>query len=78
LLARFFDDAGEPVRSEFDARVIGVELADLRNIDTTILVAGGDAKVPAITGAVRGGYINTLITDEVTAQQLLTHQEVSA
>jgi len=78
LLARFFDAAGEPVRSEFDARVIGVELTDLKAIDTTILVAGGDTKVAAIVGAVRGGYINTLITDEVTAQQVLTHQEVSA
>jgi DNA-binding transcriptional regulator LsrR (DeoR family) len=59
------------VRTEFDSRVVGLELADLRAIDTTVLVAGGLAKVPAILGALRGGYINTLITDEVTASKLL-------
>jgi DNA-binding transcriptional regulator LsrR (DeoR family) len=71
LLARYYNAHGEPVRTEFDSRVVGLELADLRAIDTTVLVAGGLAKVPAILGALRGGYINTLITDEVTASKLL-------
>jgi DNA-binding transcriptional regulator LsrR (DeoR family) len=34
-------------------------------------VAGGDHKVDAIKGALRGKYIHSLITDEKTALKLL-------
>jgi hypothetical protein len=34
-------------------------------------VAGGEEKVAAILGALRGGYLNVLITDSVTAQKVL-------
>jgi DNA-binding transcriptional regulator LsrR (DeoR family) len=34
-------------------------------------IAAGDAKVPAIMGAMAGGLINALITNEATAEQLL-------
>jgi DNA-binding transcriptional regulator LsrR (DeoR family) len=71
VLARFFDRHGQPVRTEFDERVVGLELDDLRAIPTTILVAGGPSKVGALLGALRGGYANTLVTDEATAQALL-------
>lgn len=76
ILARFFDLEGRPVETEVDGRVIGLELADLRRIDTTILVAGGAEKVPAILGALRGGYVNTLVTDEHTCQAVLEERVV--
>ncbi|MTH96062.1 sugar-binding transcriptional regulator [Roseibium sp. RKSG952] len=34
-------------------------------------VAAGEAKAPAIAGALQGGFINALITNEATAEQLL-------
>jgi dihydroxyacetone kinase-like protein len=34
-------------------------------------VAGGAEKVPAILGALRGGYVKVLVTDTITAQAVL-------
>jgi len=41
---------------------------------TSIGVVGGDLdRVPGIIGAIRGRYINVLITDHFTAQGVLRH-----
>ena len=66
----FFDIKGESVIAPFSNRVIAVELADFLKIDTRIGVAGQKSKVPAILGALRGKYINSLITDLETAVTL--------
>lgn len=71
ILARYFDLEGRPVSSGFDDRIIGHTLDDLRQIETVIAVAGGPAKVRPIIGAVRGGYVDVLVTDEDTARALL-------
>jgi DNA-binding transcriptional regulator LsrR (DeoR family) len=68
---RFFDARGEPVRSELDERVIGVTLAQLRGAKRTIGIAGARRKHEAILGALRGRWVNVLITDRVTAERLL-------
>lgn len=71
ILARFFDIDGRPVESALTRRVVGLELDDLRSIPTTVLVAGGNSKVKAILGALRGGFVTDIITDEASAQRLL-------
>jgi DNA-binding transcriptional regulator LsrR (DeoR family) len=38
-------------------------------------IAGGDNKVEAILGALRGGFINILITDEETALKIIERGE---
>jgi len=68
---RFFDSSGEPVASALDARVVGISLDDFRRIPRRVGVAGGPHKVAAIRGAVRGGWLTTLVTDLATAQALL-------
>lgn len=68
---RFFDILGNPILSDVDNRIIGASLATFRKISHTVGVAGGVEKLKAILGAIRGKYINTLITDQNTAQQLL-------
>ncbi len=68
---RFFDASGTPCSSGLDDRVIGLSLEELRRIPMKIGLAGGDNKVEALWGALRGGYINVLITDELTARNLL-------
>jgi dihydroxyacetone kinase-like protein len=40
-----------------------------------IAIAGGMEKVRAVLGALRGGYINTLITDTETARAVLAEFE---
>ncbi len=67
---RFFDADGVLVDNELDDRVVGIGLEDLRAVPRRIGVAGGEPKFPAIRGAVRGGWVNVLITDLATARRL--------
>ena len=57
--------------SDVDRRVIGVTLEQLRNVDRSVGVAGGERKYEAIRGAVVGNWINVLITDHMTAERLI-------
>lgn len=71
ICLQFFDANGAPVRSAFSSRVISIPLQDLKNTPYVIGVAGGERKVEAILAALRGRWVNTLITDRQTAQALL-------
>ncbi len=68
---RFFDAEGRPVASDVDRRVIGITLEQLRNIDRSVGVAGGERKYDAIRGAVLGKWVNVLVTDHLTAERLI-------
>jgi DNA-binding transcriptional regulator LsrR (DeoR family) len=59
------------VTTELDGRVIGMELRQLRGVARSVGVAAGWRKFPAILGALRGRWINVLITDRRTAEWLL-------
>lgn len=71
ICLRFFNEHGEPVRTPLNDRVIGIDLNQLRRVPRVVGVAGGSRKVRAILGALRGRWINVLITDRDTAQALL-------
>ncbi len=74
ICGRFFNLQGEPVPHEVSGRVIAIPLEELKRIPTRIAVTVGKEKAAAILGAIRGGYINVLITDERTAQETLRLQ----
>jgi DNA-binding transcriptional regulator LsrR (DeoR family) len=40
-------------------------------VDRAVGIAGGPEKIPAIRGALQGGWINVLITDRFSAEKLL-------
>jgi DNA-binding transcriptional regulator LsrR (DeoR family) len=71
ILLRFFDREGRPVESSFNKRVISMQLEQLHRVERSIAVAGGARKFPAILGALRGGWVNILITDRLTAENLI-------
>ncbi len=71
ICLRFFDEQGKLVKSPLMNRVIGVELPTLKKAKRIVGIAGGRRKIPAILGALRGGWINVLITDQHTAAHLL-------
>jgi DNA-binding transcriptional regulator LsrR (DeoR family) len=66
---RFFDSSGRHI-STLDERVIGIGVDTMRRTPRRVGVAGGPAKYAAIRAAIRGGWVNVLITDQHTAQQL--------
>lgn len=68
---RFFDCEGQPVLTSLNERVVGIELEQLRNVERSVGVAGGQRKFEAIHGAIAGGWINVLITDRFTAKRLV-------
>lgn len=72
---RFLDVGGKPVESELDDLVIGVTLQQLRSARRRIGVAGGASKFQAVRAAVRGGWIETLVTDVTTARRLLDEDD---
>lgn len=71
ICSRFFDAEGNICGDAIDSRTIGIELADLREKERSILVAGGGQKKAAIHGALKGKYANVLIIDQHTAKELL-------
>jgi DNA-binding transcriptional regulator LsrR (DeoR family) len=70
VLLRFFDAQGIPVNTPLNQRVISMRLEELRRVDRSIGVAGGARKFSAILGAIRGGWVNVLVTDHLTARRL--------
>lgn len=68
---RFIDAGGVEVNLDFDDNVIGIELDRLKKVPLRVGVAGGKSKHKAILAACRGGWINVLVTDTITASFLL-------
>lgn len=67
---RSYDSQGRYIDHPVNARVITLPLADPAGC-TRVGVGGGGSKVAALRGALIGGLLNGLITDEATAQAIL-------
>ena len=65
-----FDDEGRLFDCELNGRIIGVRLDELRATPMTIAVAAGVNKARAIRGALAGGMVDALVTDEITARAI--------
>lgn len=72
ILLRFFDQNGRIVETGLERRVISMSLEQLSKVPRIIGVAGGLRKYAAILGALRGRWINILITDHFTATRLMS------
>ena len=77
LLSHFIDKDGNPVESGLDNRLLSTPLEELKKMNNVIGVAGGRHKAEAIRAALRGKYLDILITDEETAAMLLNASEAS-
>jgi len=71
ILLHFFDEDGQPVKTLLDNRVMSMSLLQMRQADRAVGVAGGRRKHDAILAALRGQWINVLITDCFTAKRLM-------
>lgn len=70
VLSSVFRADGSLVTTALDDCVVAIPLADLQHVSCRIGVAAGIAKVHAIEGALRGGFINVLVTDSSVANAL--------
>jgi DNA-binding transcriptional regulator LsrR (DeoR family) len=56
-------------------RVVGVNVEDLRNVRKVIAIAEGEHKAASIIAALKGGYIDVLITEEHTASAIASEMD---
>lgn len=72
ILLRFYDRNGILVETGLEQRVISMSLEQLSKVNRAIGVAGGSRKYAGILGALKGHWINLLVTDHFTAERLAT------
>lgn len=71
MLGNFFDARGGLVRTGLHARNVAEPLLDVSADREVVAVAGGAGKAAAIHAVLRSGLLTGLITDELTARQLV-------
>jgi DNA-binding transcriptional regulator LsrR (DeoR family) len=71
IFAHVFDGIGQPCMTEYNQRAVGLGLDQLKNIPITIGIAATAEKIRPIHGALQGGYLKMLVTDETTALGVL-------
>jgi DNA-binding transcriptional regulator LsrR (DeoR family) len=67
IVAYVYDSEGRSCAQKYADRVIGLSLDEIHNIPFRIGVAATAAKAAPIYGALRGGHLHALITDEAAA-----------
>ena len=67
----FYDINGKEINTSLNDRMIGIGYDDLERCKNVVCVAYGEAKAAAVAGALRGGFINTLIIDSACGEKLL-------
>ncbi len=71
----YFDVQGRIIDFPGNQRRIARSLEDLKKIPFVVGIAGGLDKTQAILGALRGGLVNALVVDKITAERLLKLEE---
>jgi DNA-binding transcriptional regulator LsrR (DeoR family) len=76
ICAQHYDIHGNILDTDIHKGLIGISLNSLHNIKQVVGIAYGETKVKPLLGALRGKYINTLITDTTTANKVLALHEI--
>lgn len=77
ILGRFFGASGSVLETPLRHRVLALELEELREVPTIVGVAAGVQKAPGIRGALRGRWVDVLVTDRAAATGVLQLEEGS-
>ncbi|HEY0793656.1 MAG TPA: sugar-binding domain-containing protein [Chthoniobacterales bacterium] len=68
---RYYDRHGQELKDLPGAAVFGLEAARLKRVPRVVGIAGGKRKHQALLGALRGRWVNVLVTDQFSAEALL-------
>lgn len=71
VLGSFINERGEVVDHTLNTCVMALSLHELKSIPRRILLTNGLAKLAVTRAALRAGFVDTLVTEEVVAQGLL-------
>ncbi|MGH3041638.1 MAG: sugar-binding transcriptional regulator [Gaiellaceae bacterium] len=75
ILSYVYEAEGSALAGGVEDRLIAIGLDDLLQVPHRIAVAAGRAKARAITGALRGGFVNVLVTDREAAAAICAEAE---
>ncbi|MGI9399834.1 MAG: sugar-binding transcriptional regulator [Rhizobiaceae bacterium] len=70
-LGHLIDHDGKQSSNDYNLRLVALLPNEVAQIPVTIAVASGAEKVEPIIAALNGGYFNSLVTDERTAEAVL-------
>lgn len=71
ICSRYIKGDGTHAEGDLYNRVIGISLEEIQKKENSICVVIGEEKSKATLAALKGGYINTLFTDEITAESIM-------
>ena len=71
ICSRFYDINGVTVETNMSEKTLSIETNKLKQARYSIGIAMGEEKYSGILGALRGNYINGLVTNSHTAELLL-------
>ena len=71
MCAQFFDAHGHLLDTDLNRRSISIGLDGLKGISQVVAAAGGRSKAPAILGALRGGHVDVLISDDQAIEAVM-------
>ena len=75
ICLQLYDRDGSLEVVEYNKHVIGISPTKLKQVPYAIGIAGGVHKAEAICGAIRGHFINVLVTDQKCAEELCHLEE---
>ncbi|MGA2527627.1 MAG: sugar-binding domain-containing protein [Acidimicrobiales bacterium] len=75
VLSYVFDGEGHVLQSGLEDRLMAIPLDQYLKIPHRIGVAAGIVKAAAISAALRGGFINVIVIDSLTAEAILERSE---
>jgi len=71
ILSQVFDAGGSLCAPSYSSRVVGMDMQEMLSIPLRVGVAAGQHKTAPIIAALKGHFLNTLVTDETTARQII-------
>ena len=71
MAAQAYDINGNICSPQFNSKVIGVTLEELKKAKNVVAVSGGKRKGAAVLGALRGGFMDVLVTDLQCVQEMV-------
>ena len=71
ICGRFFDEDGNYIKEIKNYNLIAISFEDLKKIPLRVGIAGGQDKIISIKVALFKKLINILVTDELTAEEIL-------
>ena len=75
ILGQFFNKNGIICKSDLEHELLGMNIKYLRLIENVVCLSGGIEKVNGIIAAAKEHYFNILLTDDITASEILRSLE---